>query len=234
MTDKWTMTGGTQGEKKVAIVLMPFIDAYDDIYLIGIKEVVEKRGYSCTRVDDNYFPGQIVEEIQRSIAESDVIIAEMTDKNPNVYYEVGYAHGINKYPILITKEAKELPFDLRGYKHIVYRGEIKTLRIELERYLDWIGSAYSSTSDIIRDPTKLRKESKQFLFHLYRAGEDRPAAECIERARGVFGIINDLRFLEYIRFYGPLLPHTPVHLTERGKEAAERLLQEFEAKGEIS
>ena len=234
MSEKWRITGGLGNGQKLAIVLMPFSNTYDDIYLIGIKEVLEKRGYFCSRVDDKYFPGQIVEEIHRSIAQSDVIIAEMTDKNPNVYYEVGYAHGISKYPILITKDAQDLPFDLRGYKHIVYKGEIKTLRIQLNEYLDWLGSASSSTREIVREPTKLRKESKQFLMHLYRAGEDRPAAECIEKARGVFGIINDLRFLEYIRFYGPLLPHTPVHLTECGKRAAERLLQETETSEEIS
>ena len=146
MSEKWRMTSGSRGEQKLAIVLMPFSKEYDDLFLIGIKEVLEKRGFNCTRVDDKYFPGQIVEEIQRSIAESDVIIAEMTDRNPNVYYEVGYAHGINKYPILITKDTQELPFDLQGYKHIVYRGEIKTLRIELDKYIDWLESRAGLTN----------------------------------------------------------------------------------------
>lgn len=220
------MSDISRNNKKAALVLMPFDKTYDDIYLIGLKEVLEKKGYHCTRVDEKIFPGQIIEEIQRSIAESDVIVAEMTDKNANVYYEVGYAHGIGKHPILVTQDVKKLPFDLRGYKHIVYRGEIKTLRVELEKYLDWLGQASFAAHKITSDPTKLRKESKALLIYLYKAGEDRPAAECIERAKGIFGIINDLRFLEYISFYGALISYTPIHLTETGKKAAKKLLEE--------
>jgi hypothetical protein len=220
------MSGISQNNTKTALVLMPFDEAYDDIYLIGLKEVLEKRGYHCTRVDEKFFPGQIIEEIQRSIAESDVIVAEMTDKNANVYYEVGYAHGIGKHPILVTKDDKKLPFDLRGYKHIVYRGEIKTLRVELDKYLDWLEQASSASYEIIRDPTKLKDESKAVLMHLYKADEDRPAAECAETAKGVFAVLNDLRFLGYVKFYGPLLSNVPIHLTETGKKAAKRLLKE--------
>ena len=127
--------------------------------------------------------------------------------------------------ILVTKDAKKLPFDLRGYKHIVYRGEINTLRVELDKYLDWLGEASFAASKIISDPTKLRKESQDLLIYLYNAGEDRPAAECIERAKGIYGIINDLRFLEYISFYGALISRTPIRLTETGKKAAIKLLE---------
>lgn len=211
---------------KMVLVLMPFDESFGDIYLFGIKEVFEKRGYRCVRVDEKLFSGQIIDEIQRNIVESDVIVAEMTDKNANVYYEVGYAHGLGKQPILITKQANTLPFDLRGYKHIVYSGKIKTLRIELEKHLDWLEQASSAIQEIIRDPTHLRVESKAILIHLYKAGEDRPAAECAERARGIFAVLNDLRFIGYVRFEGPLRPHTTIHLNEIGKEAARTLVKQ--------
>jgi len=169
---------------KEALVLMPFDGSYDDIYQFGIKDVLEKRGYHCIRVDEKSFHGQVIDEIQRSIVESDVIVAEMTDKNPNVYYEVGYAHGLGKHPILITKQANTLPFDLRGYKHILYKGEIKTLRSELKSYLKWLDQASPTTNKIIRDPTKLKIESQFVLIHLYEADEPRPAIECAEMAMG--------------------------------------------------
>lgn len=220
------MPGVSPDKTKVALVLMSFDTLFDDIYIFGIKEVLEKRGYRCIRVDEKLFQGQIIREIQKDIAESDLIIAEMTDKNPNVYYEVGYAHGLGKQPILITKQVNMLPFDLSGYKHIVYRGEIKTLRKELEKYLDCLERASSAIHEIIPDPTHLRMESKAVLTHLYKAGEDRPAAECAEKARGIYSTLNDLKFLDYVRFYGPLLPNTPIHLTDIGKEAARNLMEQ--------
>lgn len=210
-------------DAKMALVLMPFDRSYDDIYLSGMKDVLEKHNYNCVRVDERSFSGQIIDEIQRSILESDIILAEMTDKNPNVYYEVGYAHGLGKDPILITKQADTLPFDLHGYRHIVYKGEIGILRAKLEKDLKWLEQASSSINEIIRDPDQLRVESKAVLIHLYKAGQVRPAAECAEKARGIFAILNDLRFLGYVRFYGPLLPSTPIHLTEIGEQAARAL-----------
>ena len=219
------MSGLPENKIKAAFVLMPFDSSLDDIYLYGIQEVFKKRGYSCTRMDETLFSGQIIREILRRIRESDVIVAEMTDKNANVYYEVGYAHGLGKQPILISNEAKTLPFDLSGYKHIEYHGKIKTLRTELENYIDWLESASSAIQKIARNPEHLRAESKTILTYLYEVGEDRPAAECSERAKGVFTVLNDLRFLGYVAFYGSLIPSTPIHLTEAGAAAAESLVQ---------
>lgn len=216
----------TKSEGKTALVLMPFNKEYDDIYVAGIKEVLEERGYHCTRVDEEFFSGQIIDEIRRSITASDVIVAEMTDRNPNVYYEVGYAHGVEKYTILITKDEEKLPFDLRGYKHIVYKGALETLRRELDKNLAWFEEASSAAREIRRDPTKLRSESQAVLIHLHNAGENRPAVECAERAKGLSAVLNDLKFQGYIEFYGPLFPNTAIHLTEIGKEAGRKLLEQ--------
>lgn len=215
-----------EDKRKEAFILMPFDSSLDDIYYIGIQEVFEKRGYLCTRVDERPFSGQIIREVHRRIRESDVIVAEMTDKNANVYYEVGYAHGLGKQPILITAEAKTLPFDLSGYKHIEYRGKIQTLRAELGKYLDWLEGASSAIRKITRNPEHLRAESKTVLIYLHKAGEDRSAAECAERAKGLFSVLNDLRFLGYVAFYGSLIPSTPIHLTEVGAAAAKKLVQQ--------
>ena len=57
----------------------------------------------------------------------------MTGRNPNVYYEVGYARGFGKPVILITREAADIPFDLKHYPHVVYGKKISTLKDELKR-----------------------------------------------------------------------------------------------------
>ena len=75
---------------------------------------------SCVRADDIFAPGPIINDILRSIQESDYIIADLTEQNPNVYYELGLAHASGKPVILITQNIDSLPFDLRHQRIIEY------------------------------------------------------------------------------------------------------------------
>jgi hypothetical protein len=54
----------------------------------------------------------------------------MSGRNPNVFYELGYAHAKNKVCLLLTKDATDIPFDLKHHRHIVYRS-IQDLRKKL-------------------------------------------------------------------------------------------------------
>ena len=112
----------TKPEKvaKRAFVAMPFKKEFYDAYYFGIRQPLEQNGYIVERVDEMEFVGGIIEKIRDSIGKADLIIAEMTDQNPNVYYEVGLAHALNSRVILITKSIENLPFDLRGMRHIEY------------------------------------------------------------------------------------------------------------------
>jgi hypothetical protein len=62
----------------------------------------------------------MLSQIYTQIFKADLIIADMSSKNPNVFYEVGYAHGISKNVVLITDNADDIPFDFKHYQHIVY------------------------------------------------------------------------------------------------------------------
>jgi nucleoside 2-deoxyribosyltransferase len=82
-------------------------------------------GLNPFRASDTYSPGLVVADIARQIAESRVIIAEITPVNANVYYEVGYADALGKPVILIAdKSVRELPFDVRPYRTIFYENSI--------------------------------------------------------------------------------------------------------------
>jgi hypothetical protein len=59
----------------------------------------------------------------------------MTGKNPNVFFEVGYAKAINKKIILLTQTTEDIPFDLKHYPHIVYGGKIVELKKSLSKSL---------------------------------------------------------------------------------------------------
>ena len=112
-------------------VLMPFAGDYDDIYRVGIKEPLETLGVRCERADEVQFAGSVMERVFERIRSARLIVADMTGRNPNVFYEVGYAHALRKQTVLLTQSADDIPFDLRGENHIVYGKKIVVLRERL-------------------------------------------------------------------------------------------------------
>ncbi|WP_411351259.1 hypothetical protein PNH50_12745 [Leisingera aquaemixtae] len=106
--------------KIFAFVLMPFDPEFDDIYRLGIQETAKSADVVAERVDEQIYTESILERIYRQIESADFIIADMTGRNPNVFYEVGYAHAKGKICTLITKAADDIPFDLKHHRHIVY------------------------------------------------------------------------------------------------------------------
>lgn len=126
--------------KPFCFVLMPFNEELDDIYELGIKQSCLEAGAYCERVDEQIFEGSsILERIYNQISEADIIIADLTDRNPNVFYEVGYAHALQKPTILLTKSAGDIPFDLKHYPHIIHEGKIsKILKGKLTTKIQWL------------------------------------------------------------------------------------------------
>ncbi len=116
---------------------MPFDDAFNDTYKLGIKETAAQLDISAERVDEQIFQEGILERIYRQIDVSDLIIADMSGQNPNVFYEVGYAHAKEKLCILMTKNADDIPFDLKHHRHIVYGESISGLKESLAAELVW-------------------------------------------------------------------------------------------------
>ena len=123
--------------KPFIFVLMPFDPKFDDIYKFGIKGAAGDAGAYAERIDEQIFMEGMLERIFNQINKADVIIADMTGKNPNVFYEVGYAHALNKVVLLITQSAEDIPFDLKHRQHIIYGGKIDQLRTELTGKISW-------------------------------------------------------------------------------------------------
>lgn len=121
-----------------AFVLMPFSADFDDVYRLGIKRCAEELGIVAERVDEQHFSETILEQIYRQIDASDLIIADMTDQNPNVFYEVGYAHAKGKPCALITQRASDIPFDLKHHTHVIYNGRIVDLVEKLKPKMAWL------------------------------------------------------------------------------------------------
>jgi hypothetical protein len=117
-------------------VVMPFNEPYDTLYRAVIQRVAKREGFLINRVDEIRGPGNILEDIRRQIESSHVVVAEISTHNPNVFYEVGYAHALKKPVILLARRGGEgdLPFDLRPYRVIFYDDTIGGKQ-EVERAL---------------------------------------------------------------------------------------------------
>jgi hypothetical protein len=134
---------------------MPFSGEFDDIYKIGIKETAANLGIRAERVDEQLYKEGILDRIYNQIGLSDIIIADMTGRNANVFYEVGYAHAKGKLCLHLTQEAKDIPFDLQHHRHIVYGSSIAKLKSELTENIKWAKAEIENyRKSLIRISTK--------------------------------------------------------------------------------
>jgi hypothetical protein len=102
-------------------VLMPFWAELQAVYEDHIKRVASDLGLTVGRADDFFTVKDVVDEIWAAITKARVVIADCTDRNPNVFYEIGIAHTIGKPVILVTQDAADVPFDLRHRRYIEYQ-----------------------------------------------------------------------------------------------------------------
>src|SRR2546427_11218947 len=94
---------------------MPFDSEFDSIYSELLKPALEQAGYSVARADSFLDQENIMRDIVRGIASSDLIVVDLTTHNPNVLYELGLAHRLRIPTILLAKNIVEVPFDILGY-----------------------------------------------------------------------------------------------------------------------
>ena len=104
---------------------MPFRKDFDEIYFDLIKPTVEHSGIKCERVDEFPDPSHITADIVNCIEDANIIIADLTTRNPNVFYELAIAHSLNKPTIMISQNIGDVPFDLQNYRVFTYERTIR-------------------------------------------------------------------------------------------------------------
>jgi hypothetical protein len=106
--------------QRKAFVLMPFKEPFNSYYPAIYRPALEDAGFDVTRADDLFTPQPVMLDIQNSILNAEVILCDMSDRNPNVFYELGLAHAIGKPVVLISRKKDDIPFDLRHIRVILY------------------------------------------------------------------------------------------------------------------
>ena len=120
--------------EKIIFAAMPFDKKYQDVFFVAMAKAAEKINAVCTRVDQEEFSGDIVEEIKNLIDKSVAVIADLSESKPNVLYEVGYAHAKPRPTVHICSTPfEELPFDVSHWNTIKYR-QGQTYKLEEKIY----------------------------------------------------------------------------------------------------
>jgi hypothetical protein len=114
-------------------VLLPLREPFTTIYEEAVAPVAAELGLSCGHAAGIFGPGRIMKDVVASITFAEVIVAELTKRNPNVFYELGIAHQEGKQVVLLSQDIEDVPFDLREMRVVQY---------------SWVGS---EDADALRD-----------------------------------------------------------------------------------
>ena len=106
-------------EKQRVFVVCPMRAEYDDLYLV-IKQVAERLGASVLRPDEFTSPTPILSQIHDALEGADVLVCDISDRNGNVMYELGYAHALRRPVIQICRNDAPIPFDVAVIRTLMY------------------------------------------------------------------------------------------------------------------
>jgi len=102
-------------------VMQPFASPLGDYYEKIYKPAIEKAGLKPVRADaDIFHTGKIMDQVWDGINAAKVLVAELTSRNPNVFYELGLAHALKKPVVLVSSREEDVPFDLQHIRVIYY------------------------------------------------------------------------------------------------------------------
>lgn len=118
-----------------AFVIMPFSDAFEEVYAKLLRPALSAAGYEPSRADTDPGSRNIMKDVISGLTRADLVVTDLSGLNPNVLYELGLAHGMRKPVLLLIQDLEELFFDLRAYRVIQYGlqfTEAETFRLKLE------------------------------------------------------------------------------------------------------
>jgi len=104
----------------LVFMLMPFRDQFNRIFVEHIKPKIEQLGLRIMKSNDIFSTHPIMEDVWEYLCKSRIVIADVTNRNPNVFYELGIAHTLGKEVIIITQNEADIPFDLRHLRYFKY------------------------------------------------------------------------------------------------------------------
>lgn len=146
-------------EKKLAFVVTPIGDDYssvrratDGLVDCVLTPVLEERGYEVKVAHRMSDGGSITDQVISNVIESDLVIANLTNLNPNVMYELAIRHSFGKKVVILAKTDTKLPFDVAEERTVFYTDDLFGATELKERLNNAVLSA--EEADQVNNPVK--------------------------------------------------------------------------------
>lgn len=146
----------TSEDERICFVIAPIGEPDSDIrkrsdqvlrYLIA--PAVEHKGYTAVRADELDKPGMITSQVIQHVVEDPLVIADLTGRNPNVFYELAIRHAIRKPIVQIISKGENIPFDVAGTRTIfVDHHDLDNVAQAKESILEQIDALEADSSDL--------------------------------------------------------------------------------------
>lgn len=120
-------------DSKKVFVLTPFHDEFYSQYIL-VKQTIEELGLVCVRGDDSKISSNILAHIIEEMLSARVVIANISGRNANVFYELGIAHALGKPVLLISETLSDIPFDIQSQRILAFKEDIE-LTTNLKKWL---------------------------------------------------------------------------------------------------
>lgn len=151
--------------RKTVFVIQPFDKAFEAVYEL-IASAASQAKANVTRADNAILPGDdFATSLLNAIKTADVLIADVSNANPNVMYEVGLAQAGQKPLVLIADSSRNVPFDLAGMRVLIY--DLANPGEFVSRLRERIDNAFQTPTDFSLAKSKERREQKSSLFISY-------------------------------------------------------------------
>lgn len=140
-------------------VMMPFGEWQDVYYKDVFSIAIQDAGLEPVRADELFTTGSVIEQIWEQIEKSKILIADLTGKNANVFYELGLAHAAQKPVVFISEKEEDIPFDLRHLRVILYNTKDPFWGDKLKKNLtEYLKNASKDPNKSIPQPFRLVDE----------------------------------------------------------------------------
>jgi hypothetical protein len=124
-------TWGTVARFKIAkvvfrpkcFVIMPFAEEFEGVFAV-ISATLAEYGIDCVRSDNRAISAPIMDDVKKQIRNADLVLVDLTGKNPNVYYEAGLADAWGRKWIVLAQSADDVTFDMRQIRFIRYQNRM--------------------------------------------------------------------------------------------------------------
>jgi len=173
--------------KLTCVVLIPTDKSFEDVWLLALRPAILKAGLEPVRVDNSLAAVDVVAALKHSIFEANLVIADVTNGNPNVMYEFGLTHAIGRRYILVAEKRCKIPFNISGLRYLAYdRNALADFQEMLEESIAIAMLPEATpveqmafpmlklvTREIEKDMEYLRRRSKKLLITAFPPTADR-------------------------------------------------------------